>query len=158
MTQVALTPTATADLRRLDPAVARRVVTKLHRLAENIETVRLETLAGPWQGVFKLRVGDYRVLYTREQTQRRVVVHFIRHRREVYKMNPTFNADAGLAGSPASRQAPGGAISQPLGSGLSRDDRGEDRPLMPRMSVTTPRCASENATLTSISCGGLSAT
>ena len=66
MTQVALTPTATADLRRLDPAVARRVVTKLHRLAENIETVRLETLAGPWQGVFKLRVGDYRVLYSRE--------------------------------------------------------------------------------------------
>lgn len=58
MTQVALTPTATADLRRLDPAVARRVVTKLHRLAENIETVRLETLAGPWQGVFKLRVGE----------------------------------------------------------------------------------------------------
>ena len=39
MTQVALTPTATADLRRLDPAVARRVVTKLHRLAENIETL-----------------------------------------------------------------------------------------------------------------------
>ena len=88
MTQVALTPTATADLRRLDPAVARRVVTKLHRLAENIETVRLETLAGPWQGVFKLRVGDYRVLYTREKTKRRVVVHFIRHRREVYKMKP----------------------------------------------------------------------
>lgn len=86
MTQVALTPTATADLHRLDPAVARRVVTKLHRLAENIETVRLETLAGPWQGVFKLRVGDYRVLYTREKTKRRVVVHFIRHRREVYKM------------------------------------------------------------------------
>ena len=88
MTQVALTPTATADLRRLDPAVARRVVAKLHRLAENIETVRLERLAGPWQGVFKLRVGDYRVLFTRETTRRRVVVHFIRHRRDVYKMDP----------------------------------------------------------------------
>ena len=28
----------------------------------------------------------------------------------------------------ASLQAPGGAIGQPLGIGLSRDDRGEDRP------------------------------
>jgi mRNA interferase RelE/StbE len=84
--QVELTPTAEDDLRRLDSAVARRMIAKLQWLAENVDTIRHETLTGTWKGVFKLRVGDYRVLYTREATKRRIVVHFVRHRREVYNM------------------------------------------------------------------------
>ena len=47
---VALTPTAEADLRRLDSAVARRAIDKMQWLADNIETIRLETLTGSWQG------------------------------------------------------------------------------------------------------------
>ena len=61
--EVALTPTAEADLRRLDSSVARRAIDKMQWLANNIETIKLETLTGSWQGVFKLRVGAYRVLY-----------------------------------------------------------------------------------------------
>ncbi len=56
---VALTPTAEADLHRLDSAVAHRVIDKVQWLADNIETSRLEALTGSWPGVFKLRVGDY---------------------------------------------------------------------------------------------------
>ena len=82
---VALTPTAEADLRRLDSAVARRAIDMMQWLADNIETIRLETLTGSWQVVFKLRVGDHRVLYTRESQTRQLVVHFVRHRREVYR-------------------------------------------------------------------------
>ncbi len=82
---VVLTSTAEADLRRLDSAVARRVIEKLQWLADNVETIRLETLTGSWLGVCKLRIGHYRVLYTREATRRRIVVHFVRHRRDVYK-------------------------------------------------------------------------
>ena len=81
-----MTPTAEDDLRRLDSGVARRMIAKLQWLAENVDTIRHETLTGPWKGVCKLRVGDYRVLYTREALKRRMVVHFVRHRREVYKM------------------------------------------------------------------------
>ena len=84
--QVELTPTAEDDLRRLDSAVARLMIAKLQWLAENVDTIRHETLTGTWKGVFKIRVGDYRVLYTREAPKRRIVVHFVRHRREVYKM------------------------------------------------------------------------
>ncbi|MDE0218432.1 MAG: type II toxin-antitoxin system RelE/ParE family toxin [Spirochaetaceae bacterium] len=83
--RVELTPTAEEDLRRLDSAVARRVIAKLQWLAENVDTIRHETLAGPWKGVLKLRMGDYRMLYTREAPKGRIVVHFIRHRREIYK-------------------------------------------------------------------------
>lgn len=50
---IVLTSIAEADLHRLDSAVARRVINKLQWLAENIETIRLETLTGSWPGVFK---------------------------------------------------------------------------------------------------------
>ena len=44
-------------------------------------------LTGPWQSFYKLRVGDYRVLYRleREVQTTTIIIEFVRHRREVYK-------------------------------------------------------------------------
>ena len=64
MYQVEFTSNAEADLARLDVPVAQRVLKRLRWLAENFEAITPEALTGQWQGVFKLRVGDYRVLYT----------------------------------------------------------------------------------------------
>ena len=58
------TSNAEADLARLDVPVVQRVLKRLRWLAENFEAITPEALTGQWQGVFKLRVGDYRVLYT----------------------------------------------------------------------------------------------
>ena len=77
------TADAKADLAKLDKSTARQVFKKLGWLAENFDLIAPEPLMGEWKGVYKLRVGDYRALYTHDQTQ--LVVHFIRHRREVYK-------------------------------------------------------------------------
>ncbi|MEM4204877.1 MAG: type II toxin-antitoxin system RelE/ParE family toxin [Candidatus Methanomethylicaceae archaeon] len=85
MFQVEFTTSAETDLARLDKPVAQRVLKKLRWLAENFEAITPETLTGQWQGVFKLRVGDYRVLYTCDREKQKIVVHFVRHRREVYK-------------------------------------------------------------------------
>ena len=87
--EVALTPTAEEDLRRLDAPVADRVIEKLRWLAENADTVRVERLSGRWRGVCKLRVGDYRVIYTRDSAARQIVVHFVRHRSAVYRTDRT---------------------------------------------------------------------
>ena len=54
-------------------------------VSENFEAITPEPLTGQWQGVFKLRVGDYRVLYTCDREKQKITVHFVRHRREVYK-------------------------------------------------------------------------
>ncbi|MEW6572213.1 MAG: type II toxin-antitoxin system RelE/ParE family toxin [Bacillota bacterium] len=80
------TPDAEADLARLDAPVAQRVLKRLRWLAEKFEVIRPELLTGQWQSIFKLRVGDYRVLYTCDRAKRKIIVHFIRHRREVYKI------------------------------------------------------------------------
>ena len=86
---VEFTTTAADDLDRLDTTVADRVIAKLGWLAENVDTVRVETLSGRWQGVCKLRVGDYRVIYTRDLAARRIVAHFVRHRSDVYRADKT---------------------------------------------------------------------
>ncbi|WP_041334214.1 type II toxin-antitoxin system RelE family toxin [Roseiflexus sp. RS-1] len=85
MAQVEFTESAQSDLARLDKPIAQRVLKKLRWLAENLEVVTPEALIGQWQGVFKLRVGDYRVLYTSDLEKQKIIVRFVRHRREVYK-------------------------------------------------------------------------
>jgi mRNA interferase RelE/StbE len=86
MYHVDFTPDGEADLARLDTAIAQRVLKKLRWLAENLDAVRPEALTGEWQGVFKLRVGNYRVLYTQDKMKQRIIVHFVRNRREVYRI------------------------------------------------------------------------
>ncbi len=70
------------DLKNLDRPTARRIVEKLEgTLAENPRAG--VPLSGEFRGLFKLRVGDYRVLYT--FTPEGVLVLRIGHRREVYR-------------------------------------------------------------------------
>ncbi|HQE93979.1 MAG TPA: type II toxin-antitoxin system RelE/ParE family toxin [Anaerolineae bacterium] len=85
MYRVEFTPTAADDLAHLNKSVAQRIFTKIKWLAENFEALTPEPLTGQWEGVYKLRVGDYRVLYTFNRAESSITVHFVRHRREVYK-------------------------------------------------------------------------
>ena len=86
MYHVEFAPNAEADLARLSAPIAQQVLKRLVWLAENFDVIRPAALTGRWQGVFKLRVGDYRVLYTYDRTKQMIIVHFVRHRREVYKI------------------------------------------------------------------------
>jgi len=76
---------AEESLAKLDKQTAQRILKKIRWLAENLETLTPEPLTGQFQGVYKLRVGDYRVLYTLEDDQNLIVIRLIKHRREVYK-------------------------------------------------------------------------
>jgi len=89
--KVEFTAVAQSDLARLDKSTAQRVLKKLRWLAENFEVISPEALTGQWQSVFKLRVGDYLVLYTSDRERQKIIVRFIRHRREVYKQSTDQN-------------------------------------------------------------------
>jgi mRNA interferase RelE/StbE len=70
------------DLRRLDAQAARRIVAKIEKaLAEGGRGG--EALTGEFAGLFKLRVGDYRVIYAK--TNDGYLVLRIAHRREAYR-------------------------------------------------------------------------
>jgi mRNA interferase RelE/StbE len=85
--EVEFTVEAEDDLAHLSKPIAQQILKKLRWLAENFEVITPEPLTGRWQGLFKLRVGDYRVLYAFSSTERSVIiVHLVKHRREVYKL------------------------------------------------------------------------
>jgi mRNA interferase RelE/StbE len=85
MYRVHLLDAATKELGKLDKSVARRIVERVNWLAENLKTVHLKTLTGELEGLFKLRVGDYRVIYELIHSEQMIVVHMIGHRREIYR-------------------------------------------------------------------------
>lgn len=86
MYSVQLTKQAKADLTRLDRSMAERVLKRIRWLAENFDTITPLPLTGKWQEYFKLRAGDYRIIYRIErQKTNTLIIEFIRHRREVYK-------------------------------------------------------------------------
>ena len=70
------------DLRGLDSKQAVRVFAAIER-ALKTHGRGGEALSGPFAGLFKLRVGDYRVIYAR--TDKGYLVLRIAHRREVYR-------------------------------------------------------------------------
>lgn len=82
MYEVLLKPRAKKDLHRISKSDAARVIDAMERLRDNLTgDVKRLTAFSPG---YRLRVGDYRVLFDIEQTNR-VVVYRVRHRREAYR-------------------------------------------------------------------------
>lgn len=59
-------PEALADLEKLRKSVCQRIVNKINWLAENLDQITPQPLTADLSGFFKLRVGDYRVIYEKE--------------------------------------------------------------------------------------------
>jgi mRNA interferase RelE/StbE len=85
MVQVKFTPDALDQLEKLDKSVAQQVFKKLRWLAEHFDESTPIPLTGNLKSIYKLRVGDYRALYTFSKEKTTIMVHFVQHRSEVYK-------------------------------------------------------------------------
>ena len=78
---VEILPTARRDLREMPSRDAERVLARLDRLSEGLSG-DVKRLQGFTIG-YRLRVGDYRVLF--DLDGERVLVQRVRHRREAYE-------------------------------------------------------------------------
>jgi len=84
LARIEWTEGAVRDLERLDRQIARRILRKLEWFSKNFERAVPEPLGGEFKGVYKLRVGDWHVIYTIEGET--IIVQSIGHRREIYKL------------------------------------------------------------------------
>jgi mRNA interferase RelE/StbE len=82
---VNILPQAIADLSRLDKSVSQRVVEKIEWFSGRVESITPVPLRGPLSGFFKLRVGDWRVIYQIDYSGKEITVHRVGHRSEIYK-------------------------------------------------------------------------
>jgi mRNA interferase RelE/StbE len=77
-------PEAIADLEKLAQTVRERIVKKINWLGENFDQINPISLTADLAGLFKLRVGDYRVIYEFNREEEIIFIDRIGHRREVY--------------------------------------------------------------------------
>lgn len=77
---------AVAELDRVDLVWRRRILSKIKLLAENPQNLsnNIKRLRGKHQQYFRLRVGDFRVIYSEEKDKLLILIIRIGHRREVY--------------------------------------------------------------------------
>ncbi len=83
--QVRILDAAARDLARLDQAVAQRIVERIAWLAANWTAAKLQPLTGDLAGLYKLRVGEYRVIYEFLHQEHTIVIHMIGHRSTIYR-------------------------------------------------------------------------
>ncbi|MFB3924215.1 MAG: type II toxin-antitoxin system RelE/ParE family toxin [Terriglobia bacterium] len=81
---VYLRPRVVRDLKSLPEEVKERVEQSVGRLSENPRPHGSKKLAG-FENEWRLRVGDYRVLYLINDESKQVVVARVAHRREAYR-------------------------------------------------------------------------
>ena len=77
-------PAASRDLKHLPVAVQRRIDAQILSLARNPFPPDAKKLEG-LEGLYRVRVGDYRVLYLVDTKQHVVTIARVRHRREAYR-------------------------------------------------------------------------
>jgi len=82
--QVTFRPETEQDFEHLDPQIAQRILRKIKWLSENYELLTPQPLKGEWKGKFKLRIGDYRVVYSVNEKEKRITIHMAGHRNDIY--------------------------------------------------------------------------
>lgn len=76
---------ATRELERLDKPIARRIAERITWLAANLDDIRPEPFKGNLAGLYKLRIGDHRVVYEILYDEKMIVIHQVGHRSEIYR-------------------------------------------------------------------------
>ena len=82
--QVALAPAAARQLRKFDPQVRRRIQAAIELLATEPRPPAATRLVGG-AGEWRVRTGDYRIVYEIQDERLLVLVLSAGHRREIYQ-------------------------------------------------------------------------
>jgi len=81
---VSFEPESVDDLDKMSQVVRMRILKKIQWLGANLEKIFPLPLTGQWSGFYKLRVGDYRVIYEFDIENQLIFITRIGHRREIY--------------------------------------------------------------------------
>jgi len=77
-------PSVHKDFRRLPKSVAGRVMKRIERLKDEPFSRSVDKLESV-ERLYRVRVGDYRIVYEVDTQAKQVIIHYVRHRREVYR-------------------------------------------------------------------------
>jgi len=75
---------AEKDLKRLPDEIFRRVVNRIKTLSENPKPSGCRKITGS-KNDWRVRIGDYRIVYEIDEKAKAVKIMIIKHRREAYR-------------------------------------------------------------------------
>ena len=82
MVEITFTRRAMRDMRKLPRDVQRRIELAMDELFDDLRAG--DKLHGEWEGYWKLRAGDYRIIY-KIKSETQVEIQYVRHRRKAYR-------------------------------------------------------------------------
>ena len=77
-------PSVEKDVRRIPEAIGKRAMERIEALRTDPFPPDVAKLKGA-ERLYRIRVGDYRIIYEIDVTLRQILIHYIRHRSEVYR-------------------------------------------------------------------------
>jgi len=83
--QIQISSKAKKDLRKIDLKVQPRIIKSILKLKTKRRPQQLKPLIGSRVAQFRLRVGDYRVLYDVYDHDQTVLILRIGHRKDIYR-------------------------------------------------------------------------
>lgn len=73
------------DLKKLDRTIAKKIVAKVKNYLIQ-DPAKLGTpLKGNLKGLYRYRIGEYRVIYVIDQAEKKIIILNVNHRRKIYK-------------------------------------------------------------------------
>ena len=83
--EVLFARSARREIEKLDDELSARIYSKIEALAFEPRPHGVKRLRGTTKSLWRLRVGDYRVVYEIDDEHRIVDISAVRHRREAYR-------------------------------------------------------------------------
>jgi len=81
--EIRISEKAARELDRIPEPIFTKIKEKIENLSKNPQPASAKRLT-VWPG-FRIRVGDYRLLYEIDQKHNRIIVYRIKHRKDVYR-------------------------------------------------------------------------
>lgn len=85
MHEVVVAPHAARDIKRLPKAVMARIDRAILKLQDNPYVPSIRFLRDSKLADFRIRVGDYRILFDIDKDKRCIIILRIGHRKEIYR-------------------------------------------------------------------------
>ena len=75
-------PKALKQLQKMDKSIASKILDGIEEFASNPVLTKIKKLKTPFDGAYRLRIGDYRVVFYQENSL--MLISRVAHRKEVY--------------------------------------------------------------------------
>lgn len=84
MYKIEFKQSVTKDLRRIDSKFHKNIFSKIDKLKTSPYKANIEQLSGS-KLCFRIRAGDYRIVFQILNRDKKIIIQYIRHRKDVYK-------------------------------------------------------------------------